>query len=106
MAKRKRNTVKLGEIKLTDHEREVIAANIDSEFFKIITDKVIPQRITQIAMTSIAAAQSERDLFYHKGMVRVCEWFGSFITGEAEKFDEAIDNEDDDVSAEDDNPDR
>ena len=100
---RKQSRRKIGKIELTDEQREIIARNVDSEFFKVIVDVIIPQRITQIALTAIAADQSEADLFYHKGMVHVCDWFYGFITGEAEKVDTTdYGNDDEDVDAEDD----
>jgi len=103
MAKKKKQSPKIGEIKLTDHQREVIAANIDSEFFKILTDVVIPQREVQLALTLLHAGQDDKDLFFYKGMLHLVNWFGPFLKGEAEKIDEAVyENDGDDISAEDD----
>lgn len=100
---RKQPRRKIGKIELSDEQREIIARNVDSEFFKIIVDVIIPQRVTQIALTTVAADQSVEDLFYHKGMVHVCDWFYGFITGEAEKVDTTdYGNDDDGPEAEDD----
>ena len=89
MANKKRQPLKIGKIELTDHEREVIAAGVDSEFFKIITRKVIPQREVQLALTLLHAGQDETDLFFYKGMLHLINWFGPFLIGEAEKVDVA-----------------
>ena len=100
---RKQSRRKIGKIELTDEQREIIARNVDSEFFKVIVDVIIPQRVIQLALTAIAADQTETELFYHKGMVHVCDWFPGFITGEAEKVDTTdYGNDDDGPDAEDD----
>lgn len=109
--KKKRNhqPQKIGKINLTDHEREVIAANVDSEFFKIITEKIIPQREVQIALTLLHAGQDEKDLFFYKGMLHLTAWFSKFIIGEADSVDIAIyenDEDGDDLDARDDTPSR
>ena len=99
----RKSPVKIGEIKLTDHEREVIAANVDSEFFKIITKKIIPQREIQLALTLLHAGQDDKDLFFYKGMLHLITWFPGFLAGEADKVDLAeYDNDEDDVDATDD----
>lgn len=90
MANKKKQPQKIGQIKLTDHQREVIAQGVDSEFFKIIRDVIIPQRVTQIALTNIGASQDDKDLFFYKGMVHLAEWFPGFLIGEAEKVDDAV----------------
>jgi hypothetical protein len=103
--KKKQPRNKIGEIKLTDHQREVISQNVDSEFFKIMTEVIIPQRVTQIALTLLHGGQDEKDLFFYKGMTHLTTWFGNFITGEAEKIDtDNYDNDDEGVDAKDDSP--
>ena len=105
MAKKKKPTTKIGKIELTDHEREVIAANVDSEFFQIITKRIIPQREVQLALTLLHAGQDDKDLFFYKGMLHLINWFPGFIQGQAEGVDaDNYDNEDEDVSASDDIP--
>lgn len=109
--KKKRNhqPQKIGKITLTDHEREIIAANVDSEFFKIITEKIIPQREVQIALTLLHAGQDEKDLFFYKGMLHLTVWFPKFIVGEANDVDITIyenDQDGDDLDARDDTPSR
>lgn len=103
MAKKKKQPLKIGKIELTDHEREVVAAGVDSEFFKIITTRIIPQRETQIALTLLHAGQDDKDLFFYKGMLHLMTWFGPFLEGEAEKIDDAVyENDAEDETAEDD----
>lgn len=105
MAKtRKKQPSKIGAIKLTDHQREVIAQNVDSEFFKIMRDVVIPQRVTQIALTLLHGGQDDKDLSFYKGMAHLATWFPDFITGAAESVDTATydNDEDDSIDATDD----
>lgn len=90
MANKKKQSTKIGKIQLTDHQREVIAQGVDSEFFKIIRDVIIPQRVTQIALTNLSAAQDAETLWFYKGMSHLATWFPDFITGEAEKVDDAV----------------
>ena len=90
MARGKKQPHKIGAIKLTDHQREVVAAGVDSEFFKIIRDVIIPQRVTQIALTNLSAAQDAETLWFYKGMSHLATWFPDFLAGEAEKLDEAV----------------
>lgn len=103
MANKKKQPPKIGKIELTDHEREVIAEGAQSEFFKIITTKIIPQREIQIALTLLHAGQDEKDLAFYKGMLHLMTWFGPFLKGEADKVDEAVyENDDEDETADDD----
>lgn len=107
--KRKKQPQKIGKINLTGHEKEVIAANVDSEFFKIITEKIIPQREVQIALTLLHGGMDERDLYFYKGMLHLMDWFPKFIVGEAKEVDIAIyenDEDGDDLDARDDTPSR
>ena len=106
---RRNPPTKIGKITLSDHDREIIAANVDSEFFKIITEKIIPQREIQIALTLLHAGQDEKDLFFYKGMLHLTDWFPKFIIGEAQNVDVAIyenDEDGDDLDARDDTPSR
>ena len=96
---------KIGKITLSNHDMEVIAANVDSEFFHIITEKIIPQREVQIALTLLHAGQDEKDLFFYKGMLHLVDWFPKFIAGQAQDVDIAIyenDEDGDDLDARDD----
>lgn len=90
MATKKKQPRKIGKIELNDHQREVIAAGVDSEFFKIIRDVIIPQRVTQIALTNLGASVDDKDLYFYKGMSHLATWFPDFLTGEAEKVDDAV----------------
>lgn len=93
---KRKSPPKIGEIKLTDHEVEVIANNIDSEFFKIITEKIIPQREVRIALTLLHGGRSEEDLYFYKGMLHLINWFPNFITDRAKAIDIAIYENDED----------
>lgn len=96
MSKKRDRSNKLGAVKLTDSQREVVAAGADSEFFKIIRDVVIPQRITQIALTNLSASTSKEELYFYKGMAHLARWIPQFLTGEAHAIDDAVyDNEED-----------
>lgn len=103
MAKKKSQPQKIATIKLTDHEREVLAEGVNGEFFKIIQDKILPQRRIQLAMTAIEADQTMEDIWYHRGMIYMCSWLPKWMKGETEKVDTAIYDESDEASAEDDN---
>ena len=104
MAKKRKQPLKIGEVKLTDHQREVVAQGVDSEFFKILTDVIIPQREVQLALTLLHAGVDDKDLYFYKGMLHLINWFGPFLKGEAEKIDDAVYENDaeDDISAKDD----
>ena len=107
--KKRKSPPKIGEIKLTDHELEVPAANVDSEFFKIITEKIIPQREVQIALTLLHGGMDEKDLYFYKGMLHLTDWFPKFITDQMKAVDIAIyenDEDGDDLDARDDRPSR
>lgn len=90
MANKQKQPQKIGRIELTDREREIIAEGVNSEFFKILIKKVIPQREIQLALTLLHAGQDTNDLFFYRGMLHLINWFGPFLKGEAEKVDEAV----------------
>lgn len=66
MSKRE-STPRIGTIKFTAKEKEIIAIGVESDFFKIIANKLRPQRQTKIALTCLNAAMTESDLAYYKG---------------------------------------
>lgn len=102
MAKGKKQPQKLADIKLTDHEREVLAEGFNSEFFKIIEEKILPQRRIQLSLTIAEADQSMDEVWYHRGMIRMCSWLPQWIKGKAETLDDSdYDNDDNELSAED-----
>ncbi len=104
MAKKRKQPLKIGEVKLTDHQREVVAQGVDSEFFKILTDVIIPQREVQLALTLLHAGVDDKDLYFYKGMLHLINWFGPFLKGEAEKIDDAVyeNDEEGEIDAKDD----
>lgn len=98
----KKQPRKIAKIELTPHEREVIAEGVNSEFFKIIEEKILPQRRVQISLTAIEADQSMEDIWYHRGMLFMCQWLPKFMNSETENMDlDRIDNDDDSIDAED-----
>lgn len=103
MAKGKKSDQrKLAEIKLTPHERDVIAEGVNSEFFKIISTKVLPQRRIQLALTAIEADQRMEDIWYHRGMMYMCKWLPDWLSQETVNVDTAkYDNDDEEIDAED-----
>ena len=104
MAKQKKtNQRKLAEINLTAKEREILAEGVNSEFFKIIQEKILPQRRVQLALTAIEAEQRMEDIWYHRGMMYMCKWLPDWISGKVAKVDAdaTYDNDDDSVGAED-----
>ena len=104
---KKKKPQKIGEIQLTPHELEVIASNIDSEFFQIITKRIIPQREVQVALTLLHGGVDEKDLYFYKGMLHLIDWFPKFIAGKAQEAEEAIfenDEEGEDIEATDEVP--
>lgn len=102
MAKKKKQPPKLGEIKLTDEERAILTEGINSEFFKIIQTKILPQRRVQLALTIAEADHDMLDVQYHRGMIRMCAWLPDYMTGDSVKVDTAkYDNDDETDDAED-----
>lgn len=64
-----KDTTKLKKFKLTDGEKSAIAQLVESDGFKVLAKRIIPQRELQIALTNISMGNTERDLWYNKGMV-------------------------------------
>lgn len=64
---------KLGEIRFTDSEKEVIAAWIDSESFRLLSKKYRLQRIQRIAMTALTSAVDEKAMEFHRGQAAELE---------------------------------
>lgn len=63
---------KLGEVRFTDSEKEVIAAGIDSEFFRILEKKYLKTRIQRIALTALYSAD-EKTIDFHRGQAAELE---------------------------------
>lgn len=100
--KKKSNQRKLAEINLTAHERQVLAEGVNSEFFKIMQEKILPQRRVQLALTAIEADQRMEDIWYHRGMMYMCKWLPDWVANKVATVDgTTYDNDDDDVGAED-----
>lgn len=58
---------KLGTLKLSDAEKEVIAELVDSDGFRVWKRKIMPNREVVIAGTALSAID-EQGLWYAKGM--------------------------------------
>ncbi len=98
----KKQPQKIAAIKLTPEQRDIIAEGIESEFFKIIAETILPQRRIQLALTLAEADQSMEEVFYHRGMIRLCKWLPQWMKGEVAHVDSGkYDNEDEEVSADD-----
>lgn len=85
--KKPRIKIKVGQIKLTEHDKTVIASNLDSEFFKIIATKILPKRLIQVSLTSLAIAQNGEDLWFHKGKYSEVDWLKKFLEEQAANID-------------------
>lgn len=58
----------VGKLDLTPKQKEIIAQGVETDFFKVLRDVVVPKREIEIALTSLSTGQNEQDLWYHKGM--------------------------------------
>lgn len=97
---------KIGQTKLTEEQRILIAQNLDTPFFKLIEQIILPSRATQLAMTSISTAQTESDLWYYKGRLAEAGWLRKYLKDQSENIDDTDyeNNDGDDIDAEDDDP--
>lgn len=106
MAKKKVAIKKIELVKLTEEERVLIAENIDSPFMKLLLNKILPSRITNVALTCISAAQDANELWYYKGMVYESKWLPKFLQNQIENVDDAdydnVDYEGGEIDAKDD----
>jgi hypothetical protein len=69
-----RNAPKIGEIRLTDQQKQIIAEGVETEFFKVLARVVRPKRQTRVALLAVNAAQDEKDLWFYKGMSGELDW--------------------------------
>lgn len=82
----KETAPKIGTIKFTAKEKEIIAIGVESDFFKIIATKLRPQRQTKIALSALNLAQDQPDLFYYKGMSYESDWLVKELLKVANNF--------------------
>lgn len=82
----KETTRKIGTIRYTDREKEVIAIAVESDFFKILEKKVMPQRLTKIALTVVATGNEERDLHLAQGRTAEAQWLVAEMRKVATEF--------------------
>lgn len=76
---------KIGKIRLTDKQKEIIAVGIESEFFKVI-ESIIPKQLTKIAVASLNLAQNDKDLFYYKGRAKQATELIDYLRSVAEEY--------------------
>jgi len=82
----KKQPAKIGEIRYTDIQKEIIAQGVETEFFRIISRVIRPKRVTKIAMTLLSAGASEQDLWYQKGKANEAEWLIKELVRVAEDY--------------------
>lgn len=58
----------VGKLDLTPKQRQIIAEGVETDFFKVLRDIVVPKREIEVALTSLATGLTQDDLWYHKGM--------------------------------------
>lgn len=85
----KKSAPKIGNIRLSEQQKEIIAIGVESDFFKVIAKVIAPKRQVKIALTALAVAQDSTDLFYYKGMSYEQDWLLRFLLEEAKKFNAA-----------------
>lgn len=105
-SKRSKQLKKLGQQKLTEEQRVLIAENINTPFFKLLTEVVMPSRVNQLALTTVSVAMTEQDLWYYKGRVAEADWLAGYLKKQIENVDDTdFSNDSDesgDISADDD----
>lgn len=97
---------KLGKIELSEAQKAILVDPAHKEFLDLLTDVILPQRIDQIALTALYAAQDVLDLRRYQGMAHLGNWFRNFLLGEAEKIENELefdDTTDDDLADDDPN---
>lgn len=96
----------LGQVKLTEEQRTLIAQNLDSPFFKLISEVILPSRVNQISLTAISTAQTLEDLWYQKGKAVEAEWLSKYLHKQAENIDniDFSNDTENEIAADDDDP--
>lgn len=85
----KETTPKIGTIRFTDREKELIAIAVESDFFKLLEKKFVPQRVTKIAVTLLATGLDEKDMRFQQGRAYELEQMIKEIRGVADKYNKA-----------------
>lgn len=70
---------KIGDIKLNDAQKQMVAEFVESDMFKLIKNVIRPKRQIRIGQTGIRGAQDESDLFYYKGMLFESDWLPTHL---------------------------
>lgn len=86
---------KLKDIRLTKEERVAITNMVASEGFKVWADKIVKTREIQIALTGLAVAQDNLELYYYKGLNYENAQVVKELREIAEKVDDDLDDVDD-----------
>jgi hypothetical protein len=97
---RKKQLQKLGQVKLTEEEKVLIAANINSPFFKLIAEKILPSRVNQLSLTCVSVAQDDKDLWNYKGRVAEADWLPKYLEKQIANVDDTDFSNDSDESGE------
>lgn len=96
----KETAPKIGTIKFTGKEKEIIAIAVESDFFKILANKLRPQRQTKIALTLLNLGQSSEDLQYFRGMSYENDWLIKELKRVADEYNKSnLDADTDGVDA-------
>lgn len=89
---------KLGKIKLSEGDKAVIAEGVEDEFFKILKNKIRPQRQTQIALLNINSMPTVEIANHYRGatsewdqMIRVLENIAKEYNGQIVDEEEEAD---------------
>lgn len=92
------NAPKIGKIKLTGTQKEMIAEFVDSDAFKIIKNVIRPQRQIQIGQMTVRTSLTEQELFENRGRLKESDRLIEIleeITDEYTKSQEQDDEEED-----------
>lgn len=59
---------KLGQVKLTDKQKEIIAQGVETEFWKIISKSLRIQRQTRLAVELVNVMPSVENMHHYRGL--------------------------------------
>lgn len=82
----KETSPKIGTIRFSEKEKEIIAIGVESDFFKLIANKFRPQRQTKIALACLNTALDDKDLQFFRGQSSESDWLVKELQRVADKF--------------------
>ena len=98
----KETSPKIGTIRFTAKEKEIIAIGVESDFFKVIANKLRPQRQIKIAVACLNLAQNDIELHRFKGQSSESDWLVNELRKVAKEYNDAnLDADTDGVDTED-----